>query len=865
MTNSTDGPALLGRAAEERSIRDALSGSAGGPRTLALVGDAGIGKTALLRHGVALARTEGFRVVDVPPAPGPTLLTSLFEAAGRPVDEARLRAPGPVARRMAALGVVEQLCRPGPVLIALDDITPDDRETLAFVTRRLPGRRLVVLMTSRSAEVIGRPDDQIVVCPVPPLSVTAAAGLLDGVPHPPVGRVRAEILRLARGNPEVLSALARRAAGFGDDFRPPADLPAAAHRLLLVAAAGEQDDLGLLLDAAGADRRDCRAAEVAGLVTVAAGRLTFRHPLTRVGYYFTATSEDRRDAHSALVRALPADAPGRAWHVAQLVRPTDDGAPAAYERAAEASASRGQGWDAAAMFERAAECSPDDREAARFYGRAAAEADRSGDIGWTLDLWRRMLSRTSDPVVRATTAAALGNTAMFRPGRTVLGPLNRLLTEPLPDPDLVARLLSLAARTVLSDGHPADVATLRKLINRSTPPGLGVALAHAVADPAGWTGRYGSLPGSPLMRPASDHTERSRLMSVAGIAWVVDETEIAADYYRRALDRAREEQSYGGSALATVVFTEVLLEGGQLDEAAAVLRDATEFVGGNRSAVIRHALAAQQATVLIRRGELDEAAARLDRDRAAGPPAGRLVRYLRQRAIGQLAAASGDHDAACTAFRQMFEADGTPVHFLMSQRSVVELAAAALASGRRAEVDRMVRTARARAARPTGRREWSWRVAAALLHPDEDAARRRLSALLAHPDAADRWPHEYATAQAAYADRLRAERQSAPARPLLVSALDIFVRVGAEHEAAGVREKLRAAGVRAAGTGEPTFAELTPQQQMIARLAADGLSNRDIATRISIAPRTVSFHLYKIFPKLGISRRAQLRGVVMAA
>ncbi|MCY1136621.1 LuxR C-terminal-related transcriptional regulator [Actinoplanes sp. Pm04-4] len=864
MAEFPQGAVLLGRAAEEGSIRTALHDSTGGPRTLALAGEAGIGKTALLRHGVALARAEGFLVVDVPLGAGRTLLGSLLEAAGRPAGDVPST---PVALRMAVLNVVDHLCRRGPVLIVLDDIGPDDAETLAqvrFVTRRLPSRRVVVLMASRSLAAFGPTDAGTTICPVPPLSATAAAGLLDGLSDAPAGRERARVLRLARGNPYLLSRLASSSVEpAGRDF----GLPAATARLLLVAAATEEDDLGALLAAAGADLRDCRVAEEAGLVSVIAGRLTFRHPLTRLQCYLAAAPADRRAAHAALAGSLPPGAPLRDWHAARLVRPTDDGAATAYERAADAAASRGRGLDAAAMLERAAECARDDREAARLYGRAAAEADRSGDIAWTLDLWRRMLTRSGDPHRRAATAAALGNTAMFRPGRTVLRPLSRLLAAPPDDPGLVARLLSLAARSILSDGDPADVVTLRGLLDRPAPDGPchSTALAHAVADPAGWAGRYGALHDSPLMEPLTGNEERARLMSVAGTAWVVDDSGIAADYYRRAMEWTRNEQSYGVSALATVVFTEVLLEGGLLDEAAAALRDATEFVGGNRSAVVRRALDAQRVTLLIRRGELDDAAARLEQDSAAGPVGSRLVRYLRLRAAGQLAAATGDHDAACTAFLRAFGPDGSPLHFLMSQRSVVDLAAAALATGRQAEVAGVLRTARTRVSRPTARRDWSWRAALALLHPDDDAAGPRMAALLAEPAAADRWPHEYATAQAAYADRLRTARRYAQARPLLVSALDIFVRAGARHDAAGVREKLRSVGVRPAGGGEPPFTALTPQQQMIARLAADGLSNRDIAARVSIAPRTVSFHLYQIFPKLGITRRTQLRGVVTAA
>jgi DNA-binding CsgD family transcriptional regulator len=893
VTEPVDGTALPGRAAEEHSLRTALQDSAGGPRMVALVGEAGIGKTVLLRRGIGLARAAGYLVVGGRPSATSAeqvLLTSLLEVAEglpeglrRTLDQ-RLtggqQMPGPVALRMAVLAVVGSLCRRGPVLVVLDGVAADDAPTMSllrFVARRLPGERLVVLLAARTVAGLGRAHEGIRVLPVPPLTATAAAGLLDGLRHAPTGRLRAEVLRLARGNPEVIARLVRMAGPVADPFGDEAPgevaaLPAVTARLLLVAAATEEEELGLLLSAAGAGLPDCRPAEEAGLISVMAGRLRFVHPMVRVRCLFTAVPGARRAAHAALVGVLPADAPQRDWHAAHLVDPVDDDAPAVFERAAEAAAAHGRGLDAAAMLERAAQCSVDEEEAARLYGRAAAEADRSGDIAWTLDLWHRVQEHTGDPVQHAVTAVTLGNTAMFRPGRAVLSRLNRLLTAPPVDPELAAGLLSLGARALLSDGDPADVHALRRLINRSVPDrrraqarSVSFALAEALTDPAGWRGRHGALQNSPLMEPAVPSAERARLMSVAGIAWATDDTEIAADHYRRALEWARTDRSYGVSALATVLFAEVLLERGFLEEAATVLRDATDFVGGNRFAVVRRALAAQQATVLVRRGELEEARVLLGRDAAADRAGSRLVRYLRLRAAGQLAAADGDHDEACTAYLRMFAPDGSPLHYLMSQRSVVDLAAAAVIAGRRAEVAAVLRLARVRAARPTDRREWSWKMAAALLHPDDEVSGRRMSALLAEPDAADRWPHEYATAQTAYAHRLWTRRSYALARPLLVAALDILVRAGASHEAAIVREKSRAAGVRAPVTGEPQFAALTPQQQRIARLAADGLSNRDIATQVKIAPRTVSFHLYQIFPKLGITRRAQLRGAVVAA
>ncbi|MFF0375715.1 LuxR C-terminal-related transcriptional regulator [Actinoplanes missouriensis] len=856
---------LKGRAAEEAAIRAAIATNT----FLVLTGDTGAGTSALLGRGVEIARAEGFQIARLG-----ALLAAVHRVPGSGGDPLRLR--------MAVLAVVESLCRRGPVLIAVDDVPEDDREPVAlllFVARRLREHRLSVLLAASGPRACAVAGPGLTVLPVPPLSPAAAAGLVDSLPGAPTGWARAEVLRYAGGNPRALIELTRAVVPAAGAARPSfrlsgeltAGLPEKTRQFLRYASLAAPEDMGTVLAAAGAGLADCRPAEDAGLITVPAGRIVFRHPMVRAISVFSATPEQRREAHRRLAEVLPPGSPSRPWHRLHAADPDAHAASAgdpaaglgASAAAVEGVARLATGLEAAGLWERAAELSSRPADAARRYGRAATEADRCGDVRWAAHLWQRMTATTGDAAMLSTAYADLGNMAMFRPAAPVLDVVDRLLNTGGDDPGLLAQ----AARAVLTDGDPADVRRLSTLLAGAAPTADGIgqvrlAFARAVADPAGWTGRHVPLRDSALLRPLPPAAERIRLLCVAGIAWVLDDADIAVDHYRRALDMVSRDESLGVSAIAAVALTEVLFDLGMFDEAAIRLRDAADLVGGNPDSPVRRAVTAQRVTLLTRRGDLDAARALLDTVRADRPDS-RLVRCLLHRASGQLAAATGNHGDALDAYLKLFEPGGRPLHYLLSQRSVVELAIAAAESDRRAEAHAVLVAAHARAVRVSPRRAWSWTVALALTS-DGPEAEERLRAALADPDAVNRRPYEYARAELCHADLLRSRRRPIRARPMLEHALDAFVRLGAGHDAAAVRERLRAVGIRAQGAADATFTTLTPQRQLIARLAAGGLSNRDIAGRLGLSPRTVGFHLYQIYPALGVARRAQLREVVPA-
>jgi DNA-binding CsgD family transcriptional regulator len=229
------------------------------------------------------------------------------------------------------------------------------------------------------------------------------------------------------------------------------------------------------------------------------------------------------------------------------------------------------------------------------------------------------------------------------------------------------------------------------------------------------------------------------------------------------------------------------------------------------------------------------------------------------RAAGTAAAAAGDFDSAFRHFRLLFDEDGTPLQYFLSPRSVADLASAAQRTGRQKEAERIVEAVRSTLGpHPTTRMTLLLHHAAALTGDPKDAEHHfRLATV--NP-AGDQWPFARAQARLHYAQWLRRRRRPLDARPILTTALESFARLGASGLAEEARVELRASGVSTAPVRADPLAELTAQQREIVRLAARGLRNREIAEQLMLSPRTVSSHLYNVYPKLGISSRNQLRG-----
>jgi DNA-binding CsgD family transcriptional regulator len=247
------------------------------------------------------------------------------------------------------------------------------------------------------------------------------------------------------------------------------------------------------------------------------------------------------------------------------------------------------------------------------------------------------------------------------------------------------------------------------------------------------------------------------------------------------------------------------------------------------------------------------------RDRAAAIALSQvgLVAAIATWALGLAALADGRHDEAHEHLQRMVSPDTTPAHFAVSHWAIGDVAEAAASTGATDGLAPLIAEAERQAeAGGSVRARLVCRRAKALLASGE-AAEALFQAAVA-TEGADEWPFELARARLSYGEWLRRHRRIVAARPVLRAALDAFSQLGARSWAARARNELRAAGVPLEVRPGAAVEELTPQQRQIAQLAARGLTNREIAARLFLSPRTVGFHLYNVFPKLQVTTRAQL-------
>jgi DNA-binding CsgD family transcriptional regulator len=243
-----------------------------------------------------------------------------------------------------------------------------------------------------------------------------------------------------------------------------------------------------------------------------------------------------------------------------------------------------------------------------------------------------------------------------------------------------------------------------------------------------------------------------------------------------------------------------------------------------------------------------------------------LVAARARRALGVAALADGSYLQAFTQLRGLFSEDGTPLHNYASYLGVADLAVAAIRADRRIEGCDVIERALSRLdGSPSARLEQLIARARGIL-AGPDGAEAHFGKALADP-AGDQWPFERAQLRLDHAEWLRRRRRINDAKPVLTQALGTFRRLGARSWAQHTEAELRACGVAVTGPpGAPdALGKLTPQQRQIVRLASDGLTDREIADRLFLSPRTVSSHLYRSYPKLGVASRHQLRDVIARA
>ena len=912
---------IVGRDHELALLTRLVDGlTAGEPGTLVLSGGPGAGKSVLLDAAARIARRAGTRVLRCRGSEGESglpfaglhqLLRPVLDLAdGLPLrqraallavfglDDGADPAPDPLLTSLGALTLLSDAAGRGPLLLVVDDAHWLDLGTLdvlAFVARRLEGEPVAMLLAARDTAVpaqFGRDMRQLTIEPLDP---AAAGQLLDRQPEPPVGRARSRVLEEAAGVPLALVELARSVgrdpeaaqggalpltdrleAIFAADLP---ELPAATRKLLLLAAAAESAELPVILSAAGGTTSpdDWLPAERAGLVRIGDEQIRFRHPLIRSAVYQAATYAERHAAHRALADVLVGDPDRRAWHHAAAVSGVDEDAAQELEHSAERAQRRGGYAAAATALQRAARLTPDPETRAQRLVRAATMAMYAGHPRWVGEIATEVATLTDDPAVLAVASLragwALAVTTQFAGSLGFLLPVAESVVEA--DPVLALDALSTATTPAYNSGAPEHRERILRTAERVPPQDDEAARLWILAgcDPLQHRARALEMlrgtvwiepPSGPDAAPGSDRV-LSRLVVAGAAAWVLDETAEAVRLLEGALDHLRRSPTAGANATVAQALALALYESGAWTACRAALDEAYRTAAEAGLENVAAGSPVLGATLLALRGETEAARAAVQRAVHGLDLSGcRSLQVRTHYALGAAALAEGDHAAAYDRFRAVYTQDPEPepLHYHASDYYLADLAAAAVRTGRADEARQVLDAACRRLAQGelSARLDALVHRARALLAEPDDAE-RHFTAALADPEG-DQWPFERAQVRLDYAEWLRRRRRAVEARPLLTAALDCFEQLGAGPWTERARAELRAAGVTPGAppsASAQALAELTPQQLQIARLAAAGLTNREIGERIFLSPRTVGFHLYRIFPKLGITSRAQLR------
>ena len=658
-----------------------------------------------------------------------------------------------------------------------------------------------------------------------------------------------------------------------------AALPQPARAALLRAAVADGPDLRAAASrGSGPDARALTPAEQLGLIKIDRSGLRFSHPLVRSAIYHSEPFARRAAAHRELASALHDQPDRRAWHLAAAALQPDEHVASLLEATAVQAQRRGGAAAAALALERAAELSPDPGDQARRLVAAASAAVPTGQGDWVQDLATRALAVTVDPELRLAARGIAGWALAWSGRRTAaLAALLSVAEEASRDqPALAWDALGSAATVAYQSGLPASrqaVSRALGLLERQGPPPPGPAPGidvnvlrlwiRASADPIG--SRNQLLPhlrkivGSPIEEPS--------LWRIGSVAWLLDESDLAITLLQDAMQRLRAPGVRGTSGGSLTVLGWAYIDTGRWDEALEVAAEAAGMAEANQMEIIAASADAITATVLALRGDSGAARRHAARALAAIDPAEcGLIAARARRALGVAALADGNYLQAFTQLRELFSEDGAPLHNYASYLGVADLAAAAVRADRRMEGCDVIDHALSRLdGRASARLEQLIARARGIL-ADPSNSEAHFGKALSDP-AGDQWPFERAQLRLDYAEWLRRRRRINDAKAVLTEALGTFRRLRARSWVQRAEAELRACGV--AVTGAPAkpdaLGELTPQQRQIVRLASDGLTDREIGDRLFLSPRTVSSHLYRSYPKLGVASRHQLRDVITRA
>jgi len=903
----------LGGRSSECALLDDLASAVrrGDSRSLVLRGEAGIGKTALLEYlldsasdltvlratGIESEMELAFASLQQLCAP----LLDRLETLPVPQRDALqvvfgLHAGAPPDRFLVGLGVVTLLsdaAEERPLLCVVDDAQWLDQAsalTLAFVGRRLLAEPVGIVFAAREP---GDELQHLAKLEVGGLRNGDARALLGSVVHFKLDeRVRDRIIAETRGNPLALLELprgltpAQLAGGFGlleaqalparieQSFRERVEaLPASTRLLLLVAAAEPVGDPGLVWRAAerlGIGPAAAGAAESDGLLAIDE-RVTFRHPLLRSTIYRVAALEERRTVHKALAEATDreVDPDRRAWHLATAAAGPDEQVALVLEQSAGRARARGGLAAAAAFLQRAAALTPDP---ALRTDRALLAAETSLQAGGFDMALRLLASAEAGPLTELQRARLdlMRAQASYSESRGSDAPALLLRAaktlDPL-DPQLARDTYLDAWSSALFAGKLATAGSLhhvsREALAAPRPAGpprpsdlLLEGFALAFTD--------GRAAAAPVLRRAASGFAGSDVSVEEVLRWGWLATAAAVmvwDYdtclavATRGVHLAREAGALTVLAVSVNVMTQAVVLGGQFGTATLLVGEADSVIEATGTQVAPYG-----ALVLAGfQGREDYAPGLIDRTIQACTAGGQgtAVQYAYW-ARSLLLNGLGRYEEALAAAEEA--SDDTPELFVSVWAAMELLEAATRSNNREAAMRALERII---AATSVASSDWALGIQArsrALQSEGETADRLYREAI--EQLGRTRLLPELARAHLLYGEWLRREGRRVDAREHLRTAHDQLISIGMKAFAERARGELLATGERVRKRTAETRDDFTAQERQIARLVRDGLSNREIGTRLFLSPRTVEWHLHHVFIKLGVSSRKELRGAL---
>jgi DNA-binding CsgD family transcriptional regulator len=902
------GGRLLGRSPEREALDGLLEAArraSGG--ALVLHGEGGVGKTALFEYvvegaaGFQTVRTAGVEAeIELPFAAAQQLCSPFLDRMDRlprPQGEALgiafgLRSgppPDPFLIGLALLALFAEVAAEQPLVCLVDDaqwLDVASARALAFVARRLLAEKIAMVFATRAA---GGPLAGLTELRVDPLDHRDSRALLEAaLPAPLDERVIERIVVETRGNPLALLELprgltaAQLAGGFGlppalpvstgieESFtRRLARLPADAQRLALVAAADPVGDSALVGRAAaslGIEEPAANTLEAENILAFTP-RVAFRHPLVRSAVYRTATAGARREVHAALAQATDPDLDPdrRAWHRAQATVAPDEDVAAELEHSASRAQGRGGLAAAAAFLERSVELTPEPSRRAQRALAAAQAKFQAGALDQALGLLESAeavgpaaeLVRAKSHLLRAQIAFA--SMQGGDPPQLLLGAARELEGR---DPAL-ARATYLEALTATSvAGRLARGGGFAE-VSRVALAGPPMPAAPRPSDLLlrGLAVRFteGFAAGAPFLKeavrafrdePVLPPEEAQWLWYVCWIALFLWDDESWMALSTRQLEMARRNGDLSAlpyllaNRSAVCAFLGDMRTAARLEEELMVTAEAT---GIDPAPLGRLTLAALRG----REVEFSDLVGSTSRNAEARGEGVALT--IAEFLTGAFNNGLGRYEAAFDATRSAprFHEEGQAIWTL------TEL------------IEASVRTDRPEDARnafplveettSAAGTDWALGIEArmrALISEGDEAEEH-------YEEAIDRLGRTSIRVQLArthllYGEWLRRRRRRRDAREQLRTAHELFKDFGMAGFAERARLELEATGESARRRSVDTVDELTPQETQVARLAAEGVTNREIATRLFISTSTVEYHLRKAFRKLDVKSRTQL-------